>query len=92
MVERRVLLEVKLERESPPEQALAIARGWERLGFVVDPAYRAVPMGAAGDSPHVTVIVRGVLRANAKVDELMQQPEVAGLWDDSPIAPTRMVA
>ena len=87
MAARRVLVEVKIERSAPPEAAITAARAWDYLGFVVDQTYKAVPMGSAGDSPHKTVIIRGTLRDAARLEELMRLPEVAGVWDDAPIAP-----
>lgn len=89
MPQRHVLVEVKVEGDTPLESAFALARNWVQLGFVVDETYRAVPMGDATSS-ETSVIIRGALRENARVDELKNQPQVIGVWEDAPIQPTGM--
>jgi hypothetical protein len=81
MAARRVLVEVKIHRDTSPETAIAIAREWARFGFSVDPTY--IPVPASGDS----VTIRGTLQDEARWEELKRQPEVLGVWDDAAIGP-----
>jgi hypothetical protein len=78
---RRVLVEVKIDRGVSPEVVLARARAWAQYGFVVDEAYRAVPMEEG------SVMIRGTLRDDADEAALKNQPQVVGVWEDGPIAP-----
>ncbi|HLF25611.1 MAG TPA: hypothetical protein VJG32_04695 [Anaerolineae bacterium] len=87
MPARRILVEVKVDRDLPPETALAQAREWTRLGFEVDPTYRAVPMSRSGDAAYTTAIIRGTLQAGARLDDLRMQPAVVDVWEDAPIGP-----
>lgn len=82
---RRVLLEVKIDQDTSPEDVLARVRAWAQYGFVVDEAYPAVPMAEG------SVMIRGTLRDDADEVALKNQPQVVGVWDDAPIAPTSVV-
>ena len=91
MAERRVLLEVKVDRDAAPDAAHRLARNWLQYGFEVDPEYRAVPLRPADASGQATVIVRGTLREGAREDALRRRPQIVRMWEDAPLRRTGMV-
>lgn len=91
----QLLVEMRVPKNLAAGSTLDKASELESLGFELDKHYEPIPAGEPADSDlameldaadEEIVIVRGTIKED-KIDELKEQENVVGVWNDTKIAP-----